>query len=94
MVSEHAPQMPSRQSWSKATGSSPLMMMSAVNGEPAATKIPVFSHTSSIASSALSLAFHYLILALEAIRSAERNVDQARVLTRSLGALESLPEKE
>jgi hypothetical protein len=31
---------------------------------------------------ALSLAFHYLILALEAIRSAERDVDRARVLTR------------
>jgi hypothetical protein len=31
---------------------------------------------------AVSLAFHYLILALEAIRSAERNADQARVLTR------------
>jgi len=31
---------------------------------------------------ALSLAFHYLILALEAIRTAEHNADQARVLTR------------
>ncbi|MBW2276338.1 MAG: histidine kinase [Deltaproteobacteria bacterium] len=31
---------------------------------------------------AISLAFHYLILALEAIRSAERNADHARVLTR------------
>ena len=31
---------------------------------------------------AISLAFHYLILALETIRSAERNADRARVLTR------------
>jgi len=31
---------------------------------------------------AISLAFHYLIIALQAIHSAERNADQARVLTR------------
>jgi hypothetical protein len=31
---------------------------------------------------AISLAFHYLILALEVIRSAERDADRARVLTR------------
>jgi hypothetical protein len=35
-----------------------------------------------IAFFAVSLAFHYLILALEAIRRAERDADRARVLTR------------